>query len=170
MRNRNVSIATTGLVIAVAGIALLLGSCSSAAITADKGNSQPAVAAQQTAAPTADAPTQTVSLVIKSDEENAKLGSDGQYHDAFLPADFTVKQGDVVKVTIENYDDMPHSFTSPDLGVDQFIKSGSEDTPSTTTFTFTATKAGAFGWYCKTPCDPWAMKTAGFMKGTVTVS
>ncbi len=39
---------------------------------------------------------ESVKLVVKSDEEHAKKGSDG----ACLPADFTVKAGATVKVTV----------------------------------------------------------------------
>lgn len=112
-----------------------------------------------------------VKLVIKSDEEEGKIGSDGNWHDAFLPADFSVKAGQVVHVTVYNYDDMPHSFTAAALGENVTIPGGSEDRPSKTTFTFTApTKAGSYDWYCAMPCDPWAMMHDGFMKGRVTVA
>lgn len=115
--------------------------------------------------------TETVKLVIKSDEEKGKKGSDGNWHDAFLPADFTVKAGATVQVTVYNYDDMPHSFNAPDLGTNATIAGGGEDKPSKTTFTFTAPKkAGKYDWFCVAPCDPWAMSHDGFMKGYVTVA
>ena len=112
-----------------------------------------------------------VKLVVKSDEQEAKKGPDGNWHDAFLPADFSIEAGDVVHVTVYNYDDMPHSFTSPELGVNEKIAAGSEEKPSKTTFTFNAPrKAGAYEWFCALPCDPWAMNHKGFMRGTVTVA
>jgi plastocyanin len=112
-----------------------------------------------------------VKLVVKSDEQEAKKGPDGKWHDAFLPADFPIEAGDVVHVTVYNYDDMPHSFTSPELGVNEKIVAGSEEKPSKTTFTFHAPrKAGAYEWFCALPCDPWAMSHKGFMRGTVTVA
>lgn len=111
-----------------------------------------------------------VKINIKSDEEHGKKGSDGQYHDAFLPADFSVKAGATVRVTVYNYDDMPHSFNAAGLKVDQVIAAGAEGKPSKTTFTFTApAKAGSYEWICAIPCDEWAMKHDGFMKGHVTV-
>jgi hypothetical protein len=36
---------------------------------------------------------------------------------------------------------------------------------------FTApAKAGSYIWYCKVPCDPWAMAHAGYMIGRVKVA
>jgi len=108
-------------------------------------------------------------LVIRSDEQHAKKGSDGQWHDAFLPASFNALKGVPVKVTVYNYDDMPHSFNAAGLGVNKIIMGGTESKPSKTTFTFTPKKSGKFAWHCDPKCDPWAMKHVGFMKGFVTV-
>ena len=114
---------------------------------------------------------ESVKLTIKSDEEEGKKGSDGNWHDAFLPADFSVGVGETVRVTVYNYDDMPHSFTAAQLGANVTIPGGSEDKPSVTTFTFKAPqKAGSYEWYCAIPCDPWAMSHDGFMRGHVTVT
>jgi plastocyanin len=113
----------------------------------------------------------SVILNVKSDSEHGKRGPDGSWHDAFLPADFTVHAGSAVTVTVYNYDDMPHSFTSPSLGVDQTIPGGSISTPAKTTFIFTApSKPGGYQWWCALPCDPWAMAHNGYMRGYVTVS
>ena len=113
---------------------------------------------------------ENIKLVIKTDEENGKKGSDGKWHDAFLPADFSVKAGSTVHVTVYNYDDMPHSFNSSELGANATISAGSEAKASKTTFTFTAPqKTGKYDWYCAMPCDPWAMAHDGYMKGYVTV-
>ncbi len=143
-------------------IAIGLSACGSSS-----NDSGEAAAATAESAPAPE----TVKLVIKSDEEKGKKGSDGQWHDAFLPADFSVKAGATVQVTVYNYDDMPHSFTSPGLGTNAKIASGTEDKPSKTTFTFTAPdKAGSYEWLCAIPCDPWAMAHYGFMKGHVTVA
>src|SRR5690242_1994511 len=64
------------------------------------------------AAANAALPTKRGTLRMKPD---AKAGSDGNKHDATLPADFSVRAGQTVRLTIYNYDDMPHSFTSPGL-------------------------------------------------------
>lgn len=114
---------------------------------------------------------ENVKLVIKTDEEQGKKGPDGKWHDAFLPADFSVKAGSTVHVTVYNYDDAPHSFNSSELGANATIPGGSETKPGKTTFTFTAPqKAGKYDWYCAMPCDPWAMSHDGYMKGYVTVT
>jgi plastocyanin len=115
--------------------------------------------------------TEQVKLVVKSDEEHAKKGSDGNWHDAYLPADFSVKPGSTVEVTVLNYDEAEHTFTSPELGTEATIAAGSESAPSETTFSFKApAKKGRFLWFCTMPCDPWAMNHVGFMRGHVTVA
>src|SRR5690348_16471312 len=60
-----------------------------------------------------------VSLDIKSDEEHAKKGPEGTWHDAYLPAEFTVQPGTTVRVTVHNYDEAQHTFTAPGIGVEQ---------------------------------------------------
>ncbi len=112
-----------------------------------------------------------VKLVVKSDEEKGKKGPDGNWHDAFLPADFSVKAGATVHVTVYNYDDSAHSFTSEELGTNVVITGGDENQPSKTTFTFHApSKAGSYEWHCAVPCDEWAMVHFGYMKGHVKVT
>lgn len=115
--------------------------------------------------------SESIKLTLKSDEEEGKLGSDGNWHDAFLPADFSVKGGATVTVVVYNYDDMPHTFSAAGLGANVEIAAGSESKPSKTVFTFQAPQqAGSYEWYCALPCDPWAMSHDGFMKGHVTVT
>jgi plastocyanin len=115
--------------------------------------------------------SEEVKIVVKSDEEHGKKGSDGNWHDAFLPADFSVKAGATVHVVVENYDDAEHSFTAPDLGMNVTIPGGSETKASVTNFTFRApAKAGSYEWFCAIPCDPWAMNHDGFMRGVVSVA
>lgn len=141
----------------------------SPATGAGTGGAAPAQRSASTAAP---ARTEDVRLAIKSDVEHGKRGPDGKWHDAFLPADFTVHAGDKVVVTVANYDDGSHSFTSTTLGpVNVSIPGGSATKPSETTFTFTApSQPGTYSWYCAMPCDPWAMAHVGFMRGDVTVT
>ncbi len=132
-------------------------------IMGDGGQSDAGVAAGGSA--------QSVSMVMKSDTEHGKKGSDGQWHDAALPANFTVHPGETVTVTTLNYDDMPHTFTAPSLGANAMMPGGSESSPSKTTFTFKApSKPGKYLWWCSQPCDPWAMAHIGFMRGYVTVA
>ena len=114
--------------------------------------------------------TQHVTIVIKSDTEHGKKGPDGKWHDAFLPASFSVQRGAKVTVTVLNYDDSMHTFDVPGMHVNQMIMGGNEKTPHKTTFTFTAGKDGKFLWHCDPKCDPWAMHHVGFMRGYVTVT
>jgi plastocyanin len=149
------------------------------AISSNNGSPTPVVirAASTAAGSSAAAPATPVvapvsmAIAIKTDVEHGKLGPGGAWHDAFVPADFTVKPGQKVTITVSNYDDAAHTFTSPSMGVQETIPGGgSPVNPKLTTFTFTAPKgAGAFQWWCAMPCDPWSMKHNGYMRGIVTV-
>jgi plastocyanin len=149
-----------------------IGSTSGGAVAAVAPASGGAASSGQAAAapaPPAIAPV-SMAIAIKTDVEHGKLGPGGTWHDAFLPADFTVKPGQKVTITFSNYDSSPHTFTSPSMGVQQTIPGGGAVNPKVTTFTFTAPKTpGAFQWWCAMPCDPWAMKHNGYMRGIVTV-
>lgn len=114
---------------------------------------------------------EAVKLVMKSDAERAMKGPDGKYHDAVMPGNFTIQAGRSIRMTIYNYDDMPHTFTATDLGVNQTIPAGSENAPSRTTVTFKAPSTpGKYQWWCALPCDPYSMSTDGLMRGSVTVA
>lgn len=120
---------------------------------------------------TTTAPAERVTLSIKADSEHGRLGPDHQWHDAFLPADFTVQPGATVTVTVLNYDSGPHTFTAPRLNVNAIIPGGSLNAPQRVTFKFTApSKPGRYAWMCMVPCDPWAMDHDGYMRGYVTVA
>lgn len=150
-----------------ATIAVLLSMASLLAVAFKLNDNQQAARAATASAPVSEA----VKLVIKTDEEHGKKGPEGTWHDAFLPAGFSVKAGATVVVTIVNYDEAPHTFTSPSLETNEEIAPGSETEPSETTFTFHApAKAGTYEWFCALPCDPWAMNNDGFMRGRVTVT
>jgi plastocyanin len=128
-----------------------------------------------TASATPAGKPETVKLIVKSGGEHAKLGSDGKYHDAFLPGNLAVHAGDAVTVTVYNYDPMPHSFTSSSLSstqlINEMIPAGSAGAPTKTTFTFTApSNPGKYAWWCAIPCDPFSMTHVGFMRGYVTVA
>jgi plastocyanin len=113
--------------------------------------------------------TAHVDLTIKSDTEHGKKGADGKWHDAYLPAKFTIHSGQTVVVTIHNYDDAYHTFTAKRLGLNVVVRGGSATKPSVTTFTFRAGKPGTYLWHCLANCDGWAMDRVGFMAGRVTV-
>lgn len=138
--------------------------------TATTGGSHPAAAGPASAAAAPAAAVQNISMTINPPPDFGVKNASGDTVDAFVPASFTVKAGVPVRVTVTTYDDMPHTFTAPDLGVDQMIAGGSNDKPNTVTFTFTPTHTGSFEWLCKTPCDTWAMANVGFMRGIVTVT
>lgn len=128
------------------------------------------LAAAERAAADAVAP-ERVDLIVKTDEEHAKKGPEGVWHDAFVPARLTARPLQQVTVSIDNYDEAAHSFTSPTMGLDVTIAPGSEKAPRRTTFTFVApSKAGRYEWFCMFPCDPWAMDHVDYMHGYVTVS
>jgi heme/copper-type cytochrome/quinol oxidase subunit 2 len=113
-----------------------------------------------------------VSMSVKADSEHGRLGPDKQWHDAIAPADFSVRAGATVTITVANYDSGPHTFTSPALNVNGIIPGGGTmGAPTHTTFTFTApSKPGRYAWWCAVPCDPWAMAHDGYMRGYVTVT
>lgn len=113
---------------------------------------------------------QHVTLMVKADTQHAKKGSDGKWHDAYLPAAFSVKVGQKVVVTIQNLDGAPHTFTSTKLGLNVLVKAASGGHPAVTTFTFRAPKVGTYTWTCLANCDPWAMNHLGFMKGRILVT
>ncbi len=130
--------------------------------------------------PSSNAPTTAfVTLMIQGD---LTLGPDNKTHDAFVPTDFTVYSNQDVNLTIVNYDSMPHSFTSPTLGVDfQIPASSAVGVPAISHFQFSEANAGEYRWWCAIPCDTdangWAMTNGsdgqpgqiGFMGGFVTV-
>ena len=126
-------------------------------------------------------PTAYVTLVVEG-HSGGNLGPDGKTHDTFIPSNFTVYAGQLVDLTVINYDEGPHSFTSTCLGVNFMIPGRTAvGVPSVSHFQFTPSSPGVFRWWCSTPCDAgqggWAMTTGsdggigqlGFMAGYVTV-
>lgn len=164
------------IVIATAALTVVIGfltksskaTSSEEALQTYSATTMPLAAAERAAS---DALAQKrVTLVVKTDEEHAKKGPEGVWHDAFLPARITAKPRQRVTVTAYNYDEAPHSFTSPTIGLDVTIAPGSPKAPHRTVFTFvTPSKAGDYEWFCVYPCDPWAMGHADYMHGFVTV-
>jgi heme/copper-type cytochrome/quinol oxidase subunit 2 len=117
-------------------------------------------------------PVQHISTVINP---GYKLGSDGKLHDAYTPGNMTVSSESPVELTVYNFDDGTHTFTSTDLGVDIAVTGSPQKgaTPSITKGTFTPKKKGTFKWLCKDPCDgqngQWAMTHNNYMTGNITV-
>jgi len=115
-------------------------------------------------------PGKTLTILVKSDVQHGKKGPDGKWHDAFLPADFSLKAGAKTQVTILNYDGGAHSLVSPSLNLNVVIPGAKGSTPGRVTFSLVAPKSGRYDWWCGTPCDPWAMSHDGYMRGYVTVT
>jgi hypothetical protein len=120
-----------------------------------------------------------ITMVVQSD---LTLGPDNMTHDTFVPCNFTVYADQVVNLTVVNYDNGEHSFTSPTLNVDfQIPGCQINGVPAVSHFQFTETQSGVYRWWCTVPCDTdsggWAMTTGsdgqpdqiGFMGGFVTV-
>jgi heme/copper-type cytochrome/quinol oxidase subunit 2 len=66
-----------------------------------------------------------------------------------------------VRLTIKNRDDVPHSITSGEAGINIIVQ------PGTHTYTLTVRHAGNFKWICAYPCDPFAMNRPGYMAGYI---
>lgn len=118
--------------------------------------------------------------VVGADE--GMVGPDGNKHDTFMATNLTTIQvGKPVTISIQNMDEMPHSMTAPELGLNIVVPAAKDGKPGTVDFTFTPTRAGTFRWYCAIPCDGdtqgWAMTPSakgfgqeGFMAGTIHVA
>ena len=117
--------------------------------------------------------------------EQAPKGPDGRSHDMIMPANFVLKVGVPVDLTIINYDEGAHTITSTGMKLDIAIKAGNQQadgsvTPVTTEYTFTPTATGKFRWNCNVQCDKggkfWAMSKGydgmgqdGYMAGYFVV-
>jgi plastocyanin len=178
------------LVATVVGVVVVAGCGSSKSTTsaATPASSNAAPASSTASSAPAQGATENVAMKIaggKMAKQLGYIGPDGKGHDTYIPSTIKVKAGDTISVTVANYDEGPHSFTSPSLGVNASIPGAINATkkiPSKTTFTFTAKQAGKFRWYCMIPCDlkqnGWAMTANkngepsqdGFMAGYVVAS
>ena len=133
---------------------------------------QPASSAASAAAHITTSPTAYLAMDVLP---GFKLGSDGKLHDAYSPSTLTVAPGQKVQLTVYNYDNMPHSFTSAALSVNATLgPSAKTGQPSTTVITFTAPKKpGDYTFQCIKPCDlpngGWSMGHQGYMIGTLVI-
>jgi hypothetical protein len=116
-----------------------------------------------------EASAQRVVLLIDPPPLHGLRKPEGRVVDAFVPSDFTVRAGIPVQLTVFNYGDTPHTFTSSSLGVDVLIPPALQAGPSSVTVSFTPKRLGSFRWRCRVQCDPWSMTRQGYMRGTVTV-
>jgi len=85
-----------------------------------------------------------IPVSIKTDTQHARKGSDGVWHDAFLPADYSARVGQKVTLQFSNSDDAPHSMYSPDLKINVTIPGASDGKPGIAQVTFVPTKSGDF--------------------------
>jgi heme/copper-type cytochrome/quinol oxidase subunit 2 len=137
-------------------------------VTVTSGVVTPA-AAGSTAAAVSKTPAKVISLqVIGGSKSNAKVGPDGKKHDTFTKTEFAVKVGQPLQLKIDNTDDVEHSITSPQVGVNIVVK------PGVHVYQLVVKEAGRFSWFCIIPCDSdangWAMQHAGFMSGFITAT
>jgi heme/copper-type cytochrome/quinol oxidase subunit 2 len=125
---------------------------------------------------------QLLSYQVVGPDDATITSPDGAKHDVFAALTATtVKVGVPVTITITNKDDVQHSMTSPELGLNIVIPAATDKADGTVTYTFTPTKIGTFRWFCAIPCDTdnagWDMTSDGggngqlnFMAGTITVT
>ncbi len=115
--------------------------------------------------PAAPAVAKPIELAI---EGSSKKGPDGKMHDAFTKTEFAAEVGKPTELKITNKDDVPHSITSAEAGVNITVM------PGTHTYAINATTKGKFEWVCIIPCDSdangWAMTHPGYMAGYITVT
>lgn len=157
----------------VAGLAGLLAACGGQATGSATAAPQAGAAAAALPFPDtgsrlgAQPGAQVISFEVVGPDQGA-VGPDGRHHDTFrATSPTTVAGGQAVTVEITNRDDMPHSFTLPELSIDRLVPAATESAPGTVTFTFTPAKAGTYRWFCAIPCDTdnngWAMGAYGAM-------
>lgn len=72
--------------------------------------------------------------------------------DHMLGQQLIVRPGRVV-LTILNSARHAHTFTVPHLGIDRVLLPGTPSAPSVTTLRFRVGAEGAYGWFCKLPCE-----------------
>ena len=148
-------------------LAALLSSCSSGRYTSPSIPSSTGNAPWTTQAVDLSAGNSvTINLVIKDvttpeGPEPAYVGQNG-VGAANL---FSVKANVLVKVTIDNQDAMPHTFSVPSLGLNIAVNPLSKSK-----FTFEAKTVGTLDWDCEVPCGSWVMSHAGYMKGEFSVT
>lgn len=170
-----IGVGLTGIVSVVALILALVaiagGSSSPAQVSMATPSASVAGAGGAAGAVTATPVARTIKMSFKADDEHGRKGPNGVWHDAAVPAIFSVHAGQKITVVAYNYDGAPHSFTDPMIGVNKVLPKGSMSHPSETKFTFTAPSTpGRYPWWCVFPCDPWAMSHNGYMRGYVTVT
>ncbi|HME01490.1 MAG TPA: cupredoxin domain-containing protein [Solirubrobacteraceae bacterium] len=93
-----------------------------------------------------------------------KRGPEGEKHDEFTTTEFTVRAGQPQELRIDNTDEVPHSITAPEAGVNIVVM------PGVHTYTLLVKQPGRYLWFCTFRCDEWAMEHPGYMSGYITVT
>lgn len=115
----------------------------------------------------------TVVLTIKEYDSAPTALPAGSPYNAVTGGTMTLDGAAATTVSNEN---IAHTFSIPDLGINVPLAKAPEGKFSTTVFTFKVDKAGTFSWRCFTPCggDPkgmgGSMATKNWMQGSVVVS
>jgi plastocyanin len=148
---------------ALAGVGILAAVLMSTVALVKSSERQEARAASQAAAQATALPP-VAKVVGLSVIAEYKRGPEGEKHDAFTTTEFAVRAGQPQELRIDNTDDVRHSITAPEAGVNIVVM------PGTHTYTLLVKHPGSFRWFCAFPCDEWAMQHPGYMAGYITVS
>lgn len=114
-----------------------------------------------------------VVLTIKEYDDAPTALPDGSPYNAVAGGTMTL---DGVAATTVSNENIAHTFSIPELGINVPLSKAPDGGFSTTVFTFKVDKAGSYTWRCFTPCggDPkgmgGSMATKGWMQGGVVVS
>jgi hypothetical protein len=115
----------------------------------------------------------TVVLTIKEYDSAPTALPAGSPYNAVAGGTMSLDGAAATTVSNEN---IAHTFSIPDLGINVPLAKAPEGKFSTTVFTFKVDKSGTFTWRCFTPCggDPkgmgGSMATKNWMQGNVVVS
>jgi plastocyanin len=148
---------------ALAGAGILAAVLMSAVAMIQSSERQEVRAASQAAEQIAALPPVARLVSLKVIPEG-KLGPEGEKHDEFTVTEFAVRAGQPQELRIDNTDEVPHSITAPEAGVNIVVM------PGTHTYTLLVKQPGRFLWFCTFRCDEWAMEHPGYMSGYITVS
>jgi hypothetical protein len=148
---------------ALAGVGILAAVLMSTFALVQSSERQEARAASQAAAQAAALPP-VARVVSLSVIPGYKPGPEGEKHDAFTTTEFAVHAGQPQELRIDNTDDVPHSITAPEAGVNIVVM------PGTHTYTLLVKHPGSYRWFCAFVCDEWAMQHPGYMAGSISVS
>ncbi len=149
---------------ALAGAGILAAVLMSMVALVQSSERDEARAASQAAAEQIAALPPVAKMVVLKVIPEGKRGPEGEKHDEFTTTEFVVRAGQPQELRIDNTDEVPHSITAPEAGVNIVVM------PGTHTYTLLVKQPGRFLWFCTFRCDEWAMQHPGYMSGYITVS